>query len=300
MPEDLTTQQPHPDGDLTLDEGWTGLCAGGDLIRALRRAAKQTQLWVEAEAGLGTGYLQRVEAGKVAQPTRETVERILAALDARHSERRLVLAQYGYALPTLPPTEAECEWARAEIAPDLLATPFPAYLLDCLHRLMSWNRLVPRMFGIVADDPTLGGLAGRSLPAAWFDPASTLPDRVADPDSFFPALIQTLRYEMRQYGAEPWQADILTELLPLPLFRHYWEMALQQPLAAISQRALVPIRLRVPRAGTLTFRLVSEPLTRDHRFRTIGFVPADTAAMQWCVDVSCNNAAGDDCERHVT
>lgn len=290
MPKNLSAQQPTADADATLDAGWTGTHTGGELIRALRRAAQRTQLWVEAEAGLGTGYLQRVEAGKVAQPTRETVERILTALDARHSERRLVLAQYGYALPTLPPTDAERDWARAEIEPDLQATPFPAYLLDCLHRLMSWNRLVPRMFGIVAEDPTLGGLAGCSLPAAWFDPASTLPDRVADPERFFPAMIQTLRYEMRQYGAEPWQGDILAELQPLPLFRHYWDMAMQQPLAAISQRALVPIRLRVPQAGMLTFRLVSEPLTRDHRFRTIGYVPADTAAMQWCVAATGSNA----------
>ena len=45
---------------------------GGERLRALREAAGRTQLWVELEAELGTGYLQRVESGKVAQPVRAT------------------------------------------------------------------------------------------------------------------------------------------------------------------------------------------------------------------------------------
>ena len=38
---------------------------GGARLRALREQAGKAQLWVEAEAELGTGYLQRVESGKV-------------------------------------------------------------------------------------------------------------------------------------------------------------------------------------------------------------------------------------------
>src|SRR5712692_4805301 len=38
---------------------------GGAKLRALREGAGRTQLWVEVEAGLGTGYLQRVESGRV-------------------------------------------------------------------------------------------------------------------------------------------------------------------------------------------------------------------------------------------
>ena len=64
---------------------------GGAKLRALREGAGRTQLWVEAEAGLGTGYLQRVESGRVTQPERATLERILLSLEARYSERREVL-----------------------------------------------------------------------------------------------------------------------------------------------------------------------------------------------------------------
>jgi len=68
---------------------------GGARLRDLRVAAGRSQLWVEAEADLGTGYLQRVESGRVAQPERSTVERILGALEARYGERREVLESFG-------------------------------------------------------------------------------------------------------------------------------------------------------------------------------------------------------------
>src|SRR5947209_5963594 len=69
---------------------------GGSSLRALREAAGKAQLWVEAEAEIGTGYLQRLESGKILQPERTTLERILAALGARYSERRDVLERFGY------------------------------------------------------------------------------------------------------------------------------------------------------------------------------------------------------------
>src|SRR4051794_31743201 len=89
--------------------GWGAgtLRPGGARLRALREQAGKAQLWVEAEAELGTGYLQRVESGKVAQPGHATLERILAALGARYGERREVLELFGYAVATPPPTEEE-------------------------------------------------------------------------------------------------------------------------------------------------------------------------------------------------
>jgi transcriptional regulator with XRE-family HTH domain len=50
----------------------------------LREAKGKTQLWVELEAELGTGYLQRVESGRVALPGHAMLERILAALRASY------------------------------------------------------------------------------------------------------------------------------------------------------------------------------------------------------------------------
>lgn len=242
---------------------------GGARMRALREAAGKTQLWVEAEAELGTGYLQRVESGKVLQPERTTLERILTALDARYSERREVLEFFGYLATTTPPTATDIAWARSICHGELHDVAFPAYVLDCTHRLIAWNGYVPYLFGLRPDDPTLGRHAERSLLAAWFDPGSPLAPLVAEPEAFLPALIRAMRYEMQRFHAEAWCAAVVADLLMLPRFRHWWDIVEGEPTPASAARALVPVRLVVPRAGSLAFRLSSEPFTRDARFRLV-------------------------------
>lgn len=287
---------------------------GGVRLRALREQAGRAQLWVEAEADLGTGYLQRVEAGRVSQPGRATVERVLDALGARYSERREVLELFGYIVATPLPTDDEIAWARASCGAELHDVPFPAYLLDCLPRLLAWNQFVPRLLGDGGQDAVrsgvdsgrtvgrpvqrsarqpsaaggtgeavLRGLAGRSLVELWFDPASPLSALVAEPETFLPALIRAMRWEMQRFSAEPWLLAMLTEMqATLPRFRAYWARAEQEPVPIIAARVLAPAVLAVPGVGRLRFRLVSEPLVRDARFRLIYYVPADPATMRQC------------------
>ncbi len=254
---------------------------GGAKLRALREQAGRAQLWVEAEAELGSGYLQRVESGKVAQPERSTVERILAALGARYNEQCEVLELFGYAVATPLPTEDDIAWARAVCQRELHEVPFPAYVLDCTHSLIAWNRYLPRLLELAPDDP-LRRLARGSLLEAWFDPASPLAPLVAEPDLFLPALIRALRYEMQRFGGEAWYAALLARLRDVPRFRHYWAVVEREPTPLTAARALVPVRLAVPGAGLLQFRLSSEPFARDARFRLIYYFPADLATMRQC------------------
>jgi transcriptional regulator with XRE-family HTH domain len=256
---------------------------GGARLRALREQAGRTQLWVELEAELGTGYLQRVESGRVAQPERPTAERVLAALGARYGERREVLELFGYTVTTPLPTDHDIAWAIEVSHHELHDVAFPAYVLDCAHRLIAWNRFVPPLFGINARDPTMGGLARRSLLAPWFEPRSPLARTLAEPEAFLPALVRALRYEMQQFGGEPWYTEVMARLHELPPFHDAWARVEQEPPPASAARALVPVRLVVPRVGTLLFRLSSERFTRDARFRMIYYFPADPATMRWCV-----------------
>ena len=249
-------------------------------LRALREDRSRSQLWVEAEADLGTGYLQRVESGKVAQPERSTIERVLDALDARYTERRDVLSLFGYAVAVPLPTPADLEWARTVSRGELDAFPFPAYVLDCTHRLIAWNEHVRRLFGGVER------LTRGSFLAAWFDPTSAVGRLVVEPDVFLPALIRALRYEMQAFGRERWYADVLTGLFELPSFREYWAIVERQPPAASAARALVPMRLAVPTAGVLQFRLSAETFTRDARFRIVYYFPADPPTMAYASAVS--------------
>ncbi|HET7035816.1 MAG TPA: helix-turn-helix domain-containing protein [Thermomicrobiaceae bacterium] len=257
---------------------------GGARLRAVRERAGRTQLWVEAEAELGTGYLQRIESGRVRLPVRATLERILDALGARYSERREVLELFGYAVATPLPDEDDIAWALLVSRHELDDFPFPAYVLDCTHRLIAWNRLVPRLFGLRPDGPQLARLARRSIQAAWFDTASPLARLVAEPDSFLPALIRAMRYEMRPFRGETWYAGLLDQLLALPRFRHHWTLLEEEPSPVTETRAVMPLRLNVPGAGTLLFRLSAERFALDARFRVIYYFPSDEATMRQCVE----------------
>ncbi len=266
--------------------------AGGAWLRMLREAAGKTQLWVEAEADLGTGYLQRIESGRVAQPGREMLERILIAIGARYSERREVLEQFGYAVSTPVPNAEEIAWARQFSQPELDEAPFPAYALDCTHRLVAWNAQVPRLLGFTRVDPRLERLGGRSILAAWFDETLPLLHFVVEPDRFLPALIRAFQAEMEPYWSEPWTAPLLESLLALPRFRAYWEQIERETTPVSSARALVPIRLDVPGVGQMQFRLSAEHLVRDSRFRLIYFFPTDLPTMQRCAAWATEVAGG--------
>lgn len=150
------------------------------------------------------------------------------------------------------------------------------------HRLIAWNRYFPRLLGVALDRPWLGRLTGRSLLVLWFDPTSPLGQLVADPEAFLPALIRAMRYEMRPFAAQTWYAEALAELMALPRFRHYCEVVDREPTPAGAARALVPVRLTVPGAGELQFRLAAEAFTRDARFRIVYYFPADATTIRQC------------------
>lgn len=255
---------------------------GGTRLRQLRKASGRTQMWVELEAELGSGYLQRLESGRVAQPVRPTLERILSALGARYSERRDVLEMFGYTVATDPPTPEDIAWAREVCSYELQSAQFPAYMLDCTVRLHAWNRFVPKLPGINPDDPALAGLTSRTLLALWFDPSGLLAPLVAEPDVFLPAMIRAFRYELEHIEDEPWAVKLVDELMTIPRFRHYWAQVEREQLPATAARSLLPVRLQVPGEGVLAFRLSVEHFTRDQRFRVVYFLPADPETMQVC------------------
>ena len=244
-------------------------------MRQIREEAGRTQLWVELEAELGTGYLQRVESGRVGQPARGTLERILRALDSSYNERQAVMLRFGYRTPTEPPSDAEIRWAQTLAGSQLEEFPFPAYVLDCLVRLVAWNE--------AADDLLhLSRLSCRDHPsmlAPWFDEQSRLGRMIAEPDAFLSALVIAYRYEARRFRGEPWSIELTRRLRSNPRFAHYWQITRDQGPALGAARALLPLRLRVAGDEVVSFRLASEPFIDDDRFRVIYYFPDDLETM---------------------
>ena len=254
---------------------------GGKRLRALREYHRTTQLEVELEASLGIGYLQRLELGKVQQPERDTLERILLALDAQYTERREILELFGYIVDAPIPDKAEIEWAISVCRTELDHAVFPTYLLDCAHRLLYWNRLVPQLFDT--------GYAVSMLHMV-FDPRYGMTPRIKNADIFFPAQIRALRYEMQRFHDEAWYGALLDDMLACAEFDRHWHQE-QQETVHIPARPLTPLELEAD--GTiLRFRLISEPFVQDHRFRVLFYLPADTNTITQCM-IWCGVSAED-------
>jgi transcriptional regulator with XRE-family HTH domain len=259
----------------------------GARLRALREKRGRTQLWVEAEAEIGTGYLQRVESGRVAQPGRRTIERILDALGATFAERIEIETAFGYLVASPLPTEQERRWARSHCQEALDEVAFPAYALDCSARLVAWNRFLPALIGRAGDSVLPAGLTERSMLFCWFDASTPLGALVVDPESLFPAMIRALRFELSRFRDADWPGALIAELRGgLPAFDATWRMLEPEALPVVAARARVPLRLRLPGGPELLFRLAAEPFTEDGRFRAIYYFPADAATLQWCASTS--------------
>ncbi len=242
------------------------------MLRALRLQAGKTQLFVELEADLGSGYLQRVESGRVIQPEKPTLARILTALQAAYAERAALFELFGYTVDRPLPTDSEMTWACSVSSAVLQEIPLPAYLLDCAHRLLAWNQLIPRFLSLTPVE--LEDLTGIPLIEAWFTQHSALNTITHNPDIFYPQMIHALEHEMQPFQHEQWCADLLTHWLhTLPLFSDYWRKRDQTP--AVAARLLKPLQIKHPQAGLLQFRLAAEHLQPDTRFRIVYYIPAD-------------------------
>ncbi|MCL4249421.1 MAG: helix-turn-helix domain-containing protein [Anaerolineae bacterium] len=255
---------------------------GGKRLRGLREFHGKTQLDVELDASLGIGYLQRLELGRVQQPERDTLERILAALDARYTERREVLELFGYVVDAPIPNDTEISWAISVCQAELDSAVFPTYLLDCAHRLLHWNPLTPRLYVVPHTNLRAEGLRRLSMLRLIFDPAFHVMPRIKNADAFFPAQIRALRYEMQRFHDEPWYGDLIAEMQQCATFARHWDQEKREAVH-IPARPLTPMEIDV-NSQALNFRIISEPFVQDHRFRVIFCPPADANTTQQCID----------------
>ncbi len=185
---------------------------------------------------MGIGYLQRLERGKVQQPTRETLERILAVLEAStFTERREVLALFGYALAPMMPTDTEVHQAIQAFHTQMAQATLPAYLLDYSHHLLAWNPLVPKLFKSLTPSAL--------MPRLIFDSVNGIAASVLNPDSFFSAQIRILNYEYQRYGNEAWHSSFVSDMRHYQVFNDYWYQPKFAQSTSIAMRPATDLKL---------------------------------------------------------
>lgn len=83
-------------------------------------------------------------------------------------------------------------------------------MLDCAHRLLTWNAIFAKLFPLKRVEPETHFVSMLKL---LYEPSHGVTALIANPDIFFRAQIRALRYEMQLAHIEPWYSALLDDLL---------------------------------------------------------------------------------------
>ena len=261
---------------------------GGQKLKELRRRADLSLMDLAAKVASEVGkhidaaHINKIEIGSIKKPTRETLEAILAGLEASYVDRRAVLDAFGYSIPLALPTQREIEEVRKLTVNELNEATYPIPLIDLGHRLLAWNRYVPRLLGRHPDDPTLASYYGVTTFGLVFNPALGSRLLVENPEEFWPAWLRIVKADLYPYRHEPWFAALLARVRSLPGFSKVWDAVPEGEIRLVTPLTVVPLQLCVPRTGVLEFRLSTCDFLLDPRFHILQFTPYGATTLRAC------------------
>jgi len=270
---------------------WQGSveAAGGSLLRGLRREAG---LSLNELAGrlddngvrIDAAHLQRIETGRIARPTAETLHAILTlGFEASYRTRRDVLQAFGYRLSWALPTPPEIDEGRQLCAQELLSATWPAYLMDHGQRVWAWNRYVPRLLGLDPDDPAPGAFVGLTVLDLVFNPEVSTTLMISNAEQFRPLFLRMFKIQTQSHAHEPWFQELIERARAWPGFEELWSALRENADAVLSTQPIVPIEWQVPGVERpLRFRIALIYLSIDPRFQVVHWIPYGAATLRHC------------------
>jgi transcriptional regulator with XRE-family HTH domain len=261
--------------------------AGGMLLRQLRQAAGLSLIELAGrldDAGfrIDAAHLQRIESGRIARPTVDTLEAILTVgLNVLYRTRRDVLDAFGYRLPWELPSEREIAEGRRLCARELHGATWPVHLMDHGQRLWDWNRHIPRLLGLPPDDPTPNRFVGLTLLDVTFNPAIGTNLLIANREAFLPEMLHMFKVQTQPHADQPWFLELIERARDWPGFAAMWDNLPDDPDEMLATEQIVPIHFSVPGVDQpLRFRIVMTYLTVDPRFQVMHWVPYGAATLR--------------------
>lgn len=270
---------------------WQGSveAAGGAVLRGLRRAAGLSLIELAGRLDdngvrIDAAHLQRIETGRIAKPTVDTLQAILTlGFEASYRTRRDVLQAFGYRLPWALPADGEIEEGRRLCTQELLCATWPAYLMDHGQRVWAWNRYVPRLLGLAPDDPAPAAFVGLTVLDLVFNPEVSTTFMIANAEHFRPLFLRMFRIQTQAHAHEPWFHDLIERARAWPGFEELWSSLPEDADEVLSTQPIIPIEFQVPGADQpLRFRLALIYLTLDPRFQVVHWIPYGAATLRHC------------------
>jgi transcriptional regulator with XRE-family HTH domain len=256
----------------------------GQILRQARERHGLTLLDLQLDEVMTMANLSKIERGLVT-PSNEKLEAILDALGVSFNERQDILKSFGYLPPYPLPDHAETEAIRQRCQPVLDELPLPAYLVDIITRLVTWNNLFAKLAGSASG--ALAQLRGKPLFKAQFASRLRLGQFMENMDEVLLEDVYSIRVRLAPYHGERWYQDFIAELCEEPDFQHYWDAsALLEPRepapVAFATRILHPVRFQLPdtEGAVLTFYSNPEYVEDDARFQMIYLIAENAYTMR--------------------
>lgn len=258
----------------------------GGLIKDYRIKKRLSQLEVSLRIGWqDTSRLSKIEQGRVGKPTRETVEKIIKALDLNQKEKGQFLLVGGYL-----PTEEEIAKIKQKTQSFLDNWPYPATVLDFSWRTININKATTKIYQLgpkktkeilknhirvteILFNPNLMQhklLKGEEL-AKWY--------------MFLTLIIIQFNYEQSQSNRikEKWYTSHIKEMLKNELFQKLWEESKTMSHLEIVVGKFATKSIANPKNPTemLNFYLFVVPVLDDPRFEIELLIPMNLRTYQY-------------------
>src|SRR3990172_4591394 len=195
----------------------------GGYIKDLRLQKNISQLEIAFALGWKEpSRLSRIEQGKVGNPPRELIDKLIDAMHLTEEEKNQLLAVGNYL-----PTKEEIDGARKKIRQVVDNWPYPATCIDYTWRIIYTNR---EMFQIHETTKRQQEYIGKTLPRVIelaFD--TNLPinkpqtPEVDEKRKIF--LLRTLKHfqhALKDKTHEKWYRDLIRRMMANKLFRDLW------------------------------------------------------------------------------
>lgn len=257
----------------------------GGLIKDHRIRKRVSQLEVSLRIGWqDTSRLSKIEQGRVGKPARETIEKIIKALELNPQEKGEFLFAGGYL-----PLDSEIKQTIAEIADKIDHWPYPAYLMDFSFRWLYTNIHTLKTAGlppkfkkvIIKNSPNF--LEFPFLPKEQFNIEVSKGEDINNLKPFQIAQIAAFKTENLHYQNESWYKSLIRSLMKYEDFRELWpKISLKDYHKRLFDYEYKRMTGKYNgKKQSLDFHLQTARLITDPRFQIVLYYPANSQTEEF-------------------
>ncbi len=259
----------------------------GGLIKDYRIKKRLSQFEVSLRIGWkDTSRLSKIEQGRVGKPTRETVERIIKALDLNKQEGGEFLLTGGYL-----PTDNEIIKVVRELRYKVDNWLYPAYMIDFSWRSIYTNYMTIATLNLPKKYVEYWNKRSLNILDFSFHLKEQFPIEIKKGEDeknlkpFIIAEIAAFKIENNKYQNERWYKKTVQSLTKYKDFRRLWatidSKMYHKKLYDYEYKRLIDVY--EGKKGSLNFHLFTAKAISDPRFQIVLCYPADRYTEDYCL-----------------